>query len=640
MRTSLLFIGLIPFLLSAQSAQDMVDLLMSSEGESEDEFMEFYVQNPELNWDSLITVQDEEIQTELAYYLMEILADVDVRQSYNLIHFLKESDEFMNSKFKARILSIEGSLLYQLGDTGGAIERFYSALELYDPVEDFEEHLEVSIEIAYVHAQMGDVGVAYPIVRQAIADAEENGDPELILTTNYYLAGLYGDEHKCDSAILLYRKILTMTELKDQNDFIYSYGEIAKCYGELGEYRKAVTNQLIGARLEGEKNDFSALIDSYGVLGVAYAGLGMGDSADYYLDKSMQLALELEAMDKELASHQAAYLSHQLLGDYESAFESLLSFNELLNEMNNEQVREIREEMRVKYESDQKEAENNLLASENENQRLLIYLVGSAVAIMAILGFFVIRNARRTRKLNLQISEQAVQLTNLNATKDKLFSIIAHDLRGPITSFENVQSVVSAYLEKGDTEKVKELIEQVGKSTSNLKLLLENLLNWSLRQQDAIMLDIKPIPLKSVVDEVVEFYSETAHLKEIEFRVDLSEEKVMADYDTLSTVIRNLLSNAIKFSPAGSRIQIGQKKDDHFLKISVTDIGVGMSEDQQSKLFKVDKSKVRKGTAKETGSGLGLVLVKEFVEMNGGTVEVDSKPGDGSTFSVRLPLAS
>lgn len=224
----------------------------------------------------------------------------------------------------------------------------------------------------------------------------------------------------------------------------------------------------------------------------------------------------------------------------------------------------------------------------------------------------------------------------LNDTKDKFFSIISHDLKNPLGSFRQITSLLyNDYHTFSDTDRL-ELLEAIKDSSSSIYNLLENLLEWSKSQRGVI--DYKPIEtnLSKLVNDNIEIVSQSAINKSIKIYNFIPNDLVKnIDINLMNTVIRNLLSNAIKFSLAGGKIEVGLIPNTK-LTLYIKDYGVGMSQKQLSDLFQIDKSKSTLGTAHEKGSGLGLILCKEFIEKHNGTIRVESHMNEGTTFIIEL----
>jgi len=239
-----------------------------------------------------------------------------------------------------------------------------------------------------------------------------------------------------------------------------------------------------------------------------------------------------------------------------------------------------------------------------------------------------------------QIKFQNEQLQKINAEKDKFFSIIAHDLRSPFNGFLGLTHIMAEELPRLTMAQVQELAVSMQNSATNLHSLLENLLQWSQKQQGLIPFHPEIIHLHLVVEETIAVLLESAKEKQIEILNTISIGfTVFADLNMFQTIIRNLVSNAVKFTPNGGRITIDASiHNETMLKISVSDTGIGMSPNLLNRLFRLDESANRKGTNNEPSTGLGLLLCKEFVEKNNGKIWVESQEGKGSTFYFTIPL--
>ncbi len=242
---------------------------------------------------------------------------------------------------------------------------------------------------------------------------------------------------------------------------------------------------------------------------------------------------------------------------------------------------------------------------------------------------------------NRLIDEQNKQLLELNATKDKFFSIIAHDLKNPMQSLVLSAHMLRTYFNQHEYERMEKHIDGVDHSVKHSINLLENLLNWARAQTGRLRVNPEEFLLQEIFEESIAVLEKGARDKDIEIVVKMSqdEHQVEADRNMITTVLRNLLSNALKFSPKGSKILINVKATAHSAVVQVADQGVGIPEDRLQNLFKVDATQSTPGTENEKGTGLGLILCKEFIEKNNGDIWVESSPGEGSRFYFSVPLS-
>jgi signal transduction histidine kinase len=243
---------------------------------------------------------------------------------------------------------------------------------------------------------------------------------------------------------------------------------------------------------------------------------------------------------------------------------------------------------------------------------------------------------RKEAEEALRISEQ--NLRESNATKDKFFSIIAHDLKNPFNSILGFSQILIDDFEIFDEAKLKSIAGQINSGARHLYKLLENLLQWSRAQTGKIKYIPKEVDVKLIVDNYVMIMGLTAEDKNIKIHSTITDKMMLyIDWNMIESVIRNLLSNAIKFSHEGGKIEVSKEETDDFVTFSVKDEGVGISAKNIDKLFRIDTTFTTKGTANERGTGLGLILCKEFVERHGGNIWVESEVGKGSTFKFTLP---
>jgi len=243
-----------------------------------------------------------------------------------------------------------------------------------------------------------------------------------------------------------------------------------------------------------------------------------------------------------------------------------------------------------------------------------------------------------SKKAELARKANENMLWELNTTKDKFFSIIAHDLKNPFNAIVGFSDLLKDQIEQKDYDGIEEYAVIIQRSARSAMDLLENLLEWSRLQTGRISFNPEVVDLVAQIEEIVELFKGTAQQKEISITLDLPENLyLLVDTAMISSVLRNLLSNAIKYTNTGGRIAIEARKTSNGVFVEVKDNGVGIGKNLIDKLFKIDKTFSTAGTKKEKGTGLGLILVKEFIEKHGGQLFAESEQGVGSSFSFTLP---
>ncbi len=237
-----------------------------------------------------------------------------------------------------------------------------------------------------------------------------------------------------------------------------------------------------------------------------------------------------------------------------------------------------------------------------------------------------------------QIQKQRDELQKANITKDKFFSIIAHDLRSPFATFVSLTNVVYQSFDNFTHDKLKSIAFDLHNSAEKTFNLLENLLDWSRSQKGEIQFRPKKNDINSLINENIELFQNLSNKKNISLFANTPKNTfAFYDEDMIQTVIRNLISNALKFTHSGGKINIKVSDFDDKVEISVSDTGIGIEEDDLINIFRIDYHHTTLGTEDEKGTGLGLILCKEFVEKNNGTISVESQIGKGSTFVFTLP---
>ena len=243
---------------------------------------------------------------------------------------------------------------------------------------------------------------------------------------------------------------------------------------------------------------------------------------------------------------------------------------------------------------------------------------------------------------HLKMHWQNQELYDLNASKDKLFSIIAHDLRGPFNGFLGLTQIMAEELSSLTMEEIQEIAVDMKSSATNLFRLLENLLHWTRMQQGLTKLVPETLTLFTTTSDSVEMILDSAKSKGISIALDIHKDlKILADKNSFQTIMRNLVSNAIKFTNKGGNISISAAPHtEGMVRISIKDSGIGISPEMLENLFRIDVKIGRKGTEGESSTGLGLLLCKEFVEKHGGKIWAESEEGKGSDFIFTMPFAS
>jgi signal transduction histidine kinase len=318
------------------------------------------------------------------------------------------------------------------------------------------------------------------------------------------------------------------------------------------------------------------------------------------------------------------------------------------------------EQLEAIFETEKQNNRIGLLMRENQIQELQINrqenLKISLIILGAILLLFTMIIAYRYRAIlltnrvmkhklgELEETNQKLRLSELgleqlNSTKNRFFSIIAHDLKNPFNALLGFSEMIAANFNQLKEKEIREYIGIVHQSSQNLYKLLENLLKWSAAQTGTMHYLPEQFDLISLIHSEINFFRISAGKKNIDISAKLPDELIVnSDKLLLSSVIRNLIDNAIKFTDPGGSIEITATRLNKEVIVGVSDTGIGIPYEMQKKLFLIDGNIGRKGTEKEEGGGLGLILCKELIDKTGGSIGFESEPGKGSRFWFTLPL--
>lgn len=385
---------------------------------------------------------------------------------------------------------------------------------------------------------------------------------------------------------------------------------------------------------------------------------GNMDSARYYTGKSMEKAVEVQSLKMRDLNLKMLSKIDSALGNYLLSLKHYQKASQINDSiLSSEHIKRL-SELDFIYETEKKEAENQYLREQNElksevirNQKRLNWITLVAFVFFGLFVFTQYNSKRKLLKKNREVMHHQSeveaknrQLTELNQTKDKFFSIISHDLRGPFSSLLPLLSaIIDNYHSITEDEKL-QMLKAIRKSGENTYNLLVNLLDWSRSQQGRIGVSKTICRLNEVVDEVFEFVQTRAELKNHQLvQANCDDCSLNTDRQLLANILINLVNNSIKFTPAGGRIEVTCRHNSQNVRVCVKDNGIGIPAGQIPKLFRLDSDINRMGTDQELGTGLGLILVKEYVDLLGGEIHIESdhrpdSPDRGSIFCVTLPV--
>jgi signal transduction histidine kinase len=540
-----------------------------------------------------------------------------------------------------------------IGDDLQALNYLLSAKAQTDEIRNDSLQTAVLFELAYAYERTGDIDQAMRYLQSA-ADLIKRTDMKNLFRLYYFhKAQLLANLGNLSQALLCFDSAETFSGRKANPPQSYVIGlNKGKVEFQLGKLEEAHGTLLNAATEASLKKDRNVLVQLNNTLGMVLLNQNMTDSAFYFMKEGLKGAVALNDKLEIRDAYENLYQYYLVVGEAAVAEEYKDLFIEISEFISTEQTGRKMIMLQRQYDLSKKEAEidglkkdaaiQQLQIENQQTQRRILLTILVFTLLLAGVGFILFRIKRQSNKklslVNEKIERQNEELQALNATKDKFFSIIGHDVKGPINSLTSFSNLLINHSGALSEQEIKQLAIDLDKSLKNLYNLLENLLHWARAQTGNVNIQKEAILVTTLFEENVELLSPSASKKNISLEMsgDLTGE-IRADRNTINTVIRNLLSNAIKFTPEGGRITLECKEWEDAVELVVRDNGVGMPPQVMDNLFKIDVKHSTTGTNKEKGTGLGLILCKEFIELNGGTIRVESKEAAGSAFFVVLP---
>lgn len=524
-------------------------------------------------------------------------------------------------------------------DYANAVENFQKANLIFEKNNNIQRLIGVQLILGRMFFDTKSYEPALEIFEKAKINSEVIRDTTYLTYAMGWLGKIYLTNEKTDKAVKVLEHALAIDEATESKNSRYSLlDKLSDAYVLKKNFSKAILLQketsLIN-KSRGAKSHYQGNIIQIAEL---FTKLDQLDSAFVYLELASEYDKKNEVAQQRIALARVSSSFYEKKGAFEESLNHHKNFMALFKKTYTDKAQKVLKNEQVRQdvagiEAEKKQAETlaNLLAS--RNQLYLILALGLGFALL--MGSYLFRQLRKTKD---QLESQNLQLEQLNATRDKFFGIIAHDIRSPIVALDGVGEQMEYYLKKEDTKKLERLAGRVDVTAKRLNGLLDNLLSWALLQQGVIPFHPKSINVKNIGEQTFEMFEQNAKAKNISLKLMVDpQQKVFADEAALNTILRNLISNAIKFTPSGGTVSLGTETKEDKIFIKINDTGTGISAEKLTKLFVLEKQS-ETGTFGEKGTGLGLTLVKELVELNNGSIDVASVLEQGSSFLVGLPI--
>jgi len=620
------------------------------------------------NAEELLENKQEELQSAKDIDREDIESKVSKELAFIHIHKTNNLEKAMALLIRA--LDIDE----KAGNETALIFTYIGFYQLFEQVEDYyygKEFLEkasnllrnydfpplrlyINQNLGYTYYATGETGKSIEQHQNILQYAKAERIPKIEAKANTDLADIYANENVYDKALMHYKSALdTYRRIKTPLKEAECLNAVGDIYLMQDNPNKAYENYVVALDiLKDVKNAEGQLAGLYNSVGRYY--LKENDPERALANLRLANPLAQSSQNQELIQETFALLSkaHKAIGDYKNALEYSELFKALDDFLQKEKNDRSILKMQSRYSINQKQSlidqlELNRIQKdfELEEQKrfknfLIIMVALIAIILLLIFTLFILqrKNNSKLKAVNLKVKAQNDELEDLNATKDKFFSIISHDLKGPLNSRTAFSGLLMNHTSSLSTEEIQMLAKDLDNSLKNLFALLENLLQWSRSQTGNIEFKAEEFDLTEMLNDNKKLLEKQAANKNISMEVKNTKPiTAKAHPNSISTVIRNLLSNSIKFTNENGQIKMGIVEESNRFVVKIADNGVGMPKDVASKIFRIDTKHSTQGTAKEKGTGLGLILCKEFIEKNGGEIWVKSEEGKGTIFSFSIP---
>lgn len=655
--------------------------------------------------DSLLSMTSLQSDNELARTYYELSLALQVVYTDSALYFANRAETILQRGDPANLLpslyKSKGRIYALKMVTERSIFYYRKAYDEFIKLENYHEIGDCALRIGNLYYDVANFGEAYYFFMQSLTASEREGSQLNIARAEnnlgnvshemgrlseaedhyqnayeiYHNLGLateeYGalgnigliflDKTQYDSALTYFFQVMeklnpdSLSSSSEHNILSGVYNNTALTYSELGERRLALDYLRKGLGLAIRANDEFNEATVYINLGSLFGEMSMVDSALFYLHRALQIADSRGYRSVTLETFEELAKLHADIGNYAPAYNWQVRYDTLYKSLFNEDQSAMISRLRAMYEQEISEKEISQLQSESQVQKMLnkvfIIFIVVIVALVVIIAVN-LKSKKRTNQMlaerNLQISnaiqklsDSETELQKLNMSKDRIFSVVAHDLRNPVAAVTGFSELLYDNFDQFSVDTQKEYLLQVLQGTQRIQNLLENLLIWARAQMKAVKYQPELLKVRNLVEDCVKEMKANLDHKKVDCLININQKCVVyADKAMIHTVLRNLIINAIKFSFPGGKIRITSGIDQNSCSISVSDEGIGIQPEIQEKLFKSNEVVSTPGTTGESGSGLGLVICKEFLERNKGEIKVESEPGGGSVFIIELPISN
>ena len=607
------------------------------------------------------------LETSIGIEKIEILSELS--KAYDTISYDKSLDyakqaleltkEYKGKEDIATSLDRVARIYFFLTDYDESINCFIESLKIREQNDDKKAIAQSYNNLGVVYLNLNNDNKALEYLQKTWDLSEEIGDNELMKKVAINLGIVYAQLSNYYKSLNYYKRALTLIKETELKQFSVCLNNIGLVYWYLEDYDKALEYYMDALKINEQERYKWSISNCSRNIGMVYIEFYDYNKASLYLKKALQIAKEIDSKHLIKDCYNTFSELYFAKGNFKKAYEYHIMYSDVKDSIFTEELGKNIADLEVRFETVKKEKEIEILkkgkeidvlkSKKDKTQRNFLIIVLLLISFLIIILYSRFLLKQKTNKilegtnqeLNIainKISKSEEDLKELNATKDKFFSIIAHDLKAPFNSLIGFSEILVEKSEQYDREKIKQYSIIINTSAHDLFNLAENLLHWARCQSDKIKPNPKKIDLNELVVNIIYIVEISAKKKNIIVYPEIPENTyVYVDVNIISTVIRNLLSNALKFTEKGGKVTITSVEKDNLVEVSVVDTGIGISQENIKKLFILDNQYTTKGTFDEKGTGLGLIICKEFIEKSGGKIWVESESGKGSNFKFTLP---
>ncbi|WP_348824211.1 tetratricopeptide repeat-containing sensor histidine kinase [Flavobacterium aestuarii] len=530
-----------------------------------------------------------------------------------------------------------------------ALNNFYKALEISEKSNNPKELTTLYNNIGLIYIDLKNYKQGLIFYKKALQlSYKTNKERNISLLLNN-IGDVYLQKKEYTKALTYFYKALIINKKNEEPTGIgINLTNIGICYINIKNYDKGI--EMLNKSIN-TYNDTTNLYNTFNNYELGRAYYLMSQDEKYaankmeYLDKSMSLlenVLQNFSKYNSLKDMQDTYYylskGNKVKGNYEVALGYFEKYAKIKDSIFSEESEKKMANLEFQREIDlrDKQIEIQTLRIYSDSRKVY-FLIIIATAVAALLGLFLFLYISK-RKNHELLREKNTIISNINLQKDKFYSIIAHDLRGPFNGFLGLTELMAEDIDDMSNEEIKFAAANMRSSAKNLFNLLENLLEWTRMEQNLVPFEPKQLPLETTFLDSIVTFQHVAEKKEISIHNKIpSDLMVFCDKNMFQAIIRNIVLNAIKFTPKKGKIHIEASENETDIIITIKDSGIGMHQDLIDGLFKIDTKNNRNGTENEPSTGLGLILCKEFIEKHKGQIWVESEVGNGSTFYISFP---